>query len=74
MGYIYGFVPVCFHKNGIANILSLAKIRKQYRVTYDSNGSNMLEVHKGDGELHSFVESDRGLFYLDITEERNKNG
>ena len=34
----------------------------------------MLEVHKGDGELHIFVESDRGLFYLDITEERNKNG
>ena len=50
-----------------------AKAKKWYRVTYGSNGSNTFKEHKGDGEVHSFMESDRGLFYQDITEKlKNK--
>eukprot|EP00957_Ditylum_brightwellii_P183225 13956591-Ditylum_brightwellii.AAC.1 len=29
-----------FHKKGAVNILSLAKVKKKYRVTYDSEGMN----------------------------------
>ena len=71
---IPGFGPVWFHKNGISNILLFSKIKKQYRVTYVSNGSNTLEVHKGDCVVRSFVKSDRGIFYLDVTEELKNNG
>ena len=69
MGDLPGFGPAFFHKNDIANILSLSKVKKRYRVTYDSNGSNAFEVHKRDGEIRSFLDSDKGMFYMDITEE-----
>ena len=69
MGDLPGFGPVFFHKNDIANILSLSKVKKRYRVTYDSNGSNAFEVHKRDGEIRSFLDSDKGIYYMDITEE-----
>ena len=72
MGDLTGFVPVWFHQNGIANILSLAKVNKRYRVTYESNGSNAFKVHKGYGEVHSFVGYYRVLFYLYIAEELRK--
>ena len=72
MGDLPGSVPVWFHKNGIANIPSLAKVKKRYQVKYDSNRSNAFEVHKGDGEVRSFVDSNREIFYLDIIEELKK--
>ena len=72
MGDLPGLVPVCFHKNVISNILLLAKVSKRYRVKYGSNGSNPFEVHTGDGEVRSFVDSNREIFYLDIIEELKK--
>ena len=72
MGGLPGFGPVWFHKNEIANILSISKVKIRYQVTYDSNGLNAFEVHKGDGEVRSFLEYDRGMFYLYITEELKK--
>ena len=74
MGDIPGFVTLWFNNNGITNILSIAKVKKRYQVTYDSNGSNVFELKRGDGELCSFVWSDRGVFYLDIVEELKNKG
>ena len=37
--------PVWYHPNFITNILSLAQLKEQYRVTYDSTGNGAFEVH-----------------------------
>ena len=66
IGELSGYGTVWFHPDGIANILSLARIKDEqgYRVTYDSNNGNRFVIHKSDG-------STRGLYYLDVTELAN---
>eukprot|EP00957_Ditylum_brightwellii_P153027 11648703-Ditylum_brightwellii.AAC.1 len=61
-GDLPGFGTVWLYKNGIANILSLALVRKRFRVTYDSD-TNEFYVHKPDGGTHIFKQSERGLYY-----------
>ena len=55
---------VWYYPNGIANILSLRNITKQYRVTMDSSMSTGLQLHKPDGGHYLFTLSDNGLFRL----------
>ncbi len=52
---LLGYRTVWFHPKGIANILSLARVKEQHRVTYDSEGSNEFLVHKTDGTVHCFM-------------------
>ncbi len=59
---------VWYNPKGIANILSLANVKKHYRVTFDSKNGNGFIVHKDNGTQHCFKESQRGLFYLDTSE------
>jgi hypothetical protein len=40
---------VWYHPNGIANILSLARVKEKHRVTFDSADKNQFVVHKKDG-------------------------
>jgi hypothetical protein len=63
-----GYGEVWFNPKGIANILSLAKVEEQHRVTYDSADGQGFTVHKGDGVTRQFKKSKRGLFYLNVTE------
>lgn len=63
----YGMVWYC--PNGIANTLSMAKIRERCRVTFDSRSGNKFLVHKGDGTVQSFRQAKRGLYYLDTAAE-----
>ena len=37
--------PVWYHPHFMANILSLALLKKQFRITYDSEDGGMFEVH-----------------------------
>jgi hypothetical protein len=60
-----GYGTVWYHPNGIANILSLNKVKERYRVTYDSTNGNAFVVHKGDGTPRTFQQLPRGLFYMD---------
>ena len=61
----YGIV--WFHRNGIANILSLANVKNKHAVTYDSsNGNQFMEP---DGSTHIFKQSSRWLYYLNIGKE-----
>jgi hypothetical protein len=70
IGELSGYGTVWFHPDGIANILSLARVKEQgYRVTYDSNDGNRFVIHKSDGSTRMFKESTRGLYYLDVTEQ-----
>ena len=67
VGELSGYGTVWYHPDGIANILSLARVKEQgYRVTYDSDGGNRFMIHKSDGSVRTFEESTRGLYYLDV--------
>ena len=67
VGELPGYGTVWFHPDGIANILSLARVKTKYRITFDSDESNEFIVHKPDGTTRNFKESSRGLYYHDTS-------
>jgi hypothetical protein len=54
--------PVWYNQASIANILSLAEVRKVCRVTMDTSCEPALLVHRADGTVMKFVEHDSGLY------------
>jgi hypothetical protein len=64
IGHLPGFGAVWYHPSGIANILSFAKVAKDFHITYDK--TNGFTVHKEDGAMRRFAKSERGLYYLDV--------
>ena len=42
--------PVWFHPEYITNVLSLALLKKQFKITYDSTKGGSFEVHRPDGK------------------------
>jgi hypothetical protein len=68
MGTIPDFGKVWFNENSIANILSLADVRKARRVTMDSSDDTAFHVHKPDGFGYTrFEEHPSGLYLHDST-------
>ena len=53
---------VWYNKDSIANILSLADVRKVCRVTMDSHNEPALHVHRIDGSVMKFTEHESGLY------------
>jgi len=47
-GDLKGYGTVLYHPTGIANILSLKIVKKEFRVTYDSVADNILNVHESE--------------------------
>ena len=71
-----GFAEVWFHCGVIANILSLALVKEMSRITYDSTRvayATTYVVHKKDGNQHKFIQSTRGLYYCDVSDNSKKN-
>ena len=66
MGDLPGFGEVWYHPGGIANILSLALVKKHFRITFDSHSDNISHVHFPDGKFRDFHESNQYLYYSDI--------
>lgn len=67
IGDLVGYGTVWYNKTVIANILSLERVRKKFRVTYDdgySTKKSRFIVHKPDGETRVFHESKDGLHYM----------
>ena len=62
-----GYGTVWYHPNGIANILSLSKVKEKYRVTFDSDINNQFIVHHTDGTQQIFQQSSQGLYFLDTS-------
>ncbi len=56
---------VWYNPDSIANILSLADVRKVCRVTMDSSNEPALWVHRLDGSVMKFAEHDSGLYVYD---------
>jgi hypothetical protein len=69
IGDLPGYGTVWYHKKGIANILSLSCVKKQHRVTFDSNNGNKFTIHHADGRETVFTESQQGLYYMDTAQE-----
>ena len=53
---------VWFNQNSVANILSLADIRKVCRVTMDTSNEPALLVHRIDGSVMKFTKHSSGLY------------
>ena len=67
IGDLPRYGTVWYHPNGIANILSLSKVKEKYRVTFDSDKNNQFIVHQTDGTQRVFQQSPRGLYFLDTS-------
>jgi hypothetical protein len=65
-GTVPGYGEVWYCPNGIANILSLARVAKTRLVTFDSTNGNQFEVTKDDGTTRIFKQSEHGLYYFDM--------
>ena len=64
--YYDGYGEVWYHPEAMTNILSMANVKKQFRVTYDSNGADRLTVHKPGRQIH-FNCSPSVLYFHDYT-------
>jgi hypothetical protein len=67
VGDLIGYGTVWFYPQGIANILSLALVQKQFYITFDSTNNNGFIVH--NESKRKFVMSVRGLYYCDMGKE-----
>ena len=63
VGHLPGYGEVWLYEEGIANILSLSRVKEKYRVTYDSQDGNKFVVHLGNGSRQIFSQSKAGLYY-----------
>merc|ERR1712157_559423 len=72
IGYIPGYGWVWYHDKGIANILSLSRVKRKFRITYESGDDNMFKVHLANGRIRNFVESARGLYYSDYSKSKEE--
>ena len=67
-----GYGTVWYHPSGIANVLSLGRVRKRYHITFDSKVGNRFLVTKPDGTTFEFKESPTGLYYMDAETQVQK--
>jgi len=57
IGDLPGYSVVWYHRNRIANILSLENFKNKDKVAYDSSNGNQFVAHKSDGTTHIFKQS-----------------
>ena len=68
VGDLEGFPePLWFTPDGIANVLSLASVRKHFPVKYITKGSRARFVVEMEGRKISFNESHDGLYYQELS-------
>ena len=59
--------PVWLDEEGRCNILSIKRVKKYYRIVYDSdNGQGFIVTHRDKGTSREFFESKKGLHYSDF--------
>eukprot|EP00957_Ditylum_brightwellii_P123784 9436065-Ditylum_brightwellii.AAC.1 len=59
IGDLPGFGTVWYYAKGIANILSLSKVAKLFKVMFDSTNGKGFVVHKTDGTSRLFKKSEK---------------
>ena len=65
IGTLPGYGDVWYHPGGIANVLSLAKVSRKYKVTYDSENGHGFVVHSPNKP--TFKETEGGLHAFDMS-------
>ena len=71
-GYLTGYGWVWYYSEGIANILSLSRVKERYRVTFDSAMDNCFYVYKDDGKILKFQEASRRLYYFNTKSQEEE--
>ena len=68
-GILPGHGAVWYHPHVSVNILSMAKLKQQYHITYDSGKENAFVVreHNNTQIKYIFQESHDGLYYHDVS-------
>jgi hypothetical protein len=54
------------HKDGVANLLSLAQLSKSHHITLDTSVDNAFYVYKDNGEYITFKLEPNGLYSLHV--------
>lgn len=67
VGDFHNLGEVWYNADSIANILSLADVRKVCRVTLDTSDEPALCVHRSDGTVMKFAEHASGLYVYDAS-------
>lgn len=74
VGELQGFPgEVWYNPDGIANILSLASVKKHCHAPYDSRCVGVFVVTKPDGSIREFRQSHSGLHYLKVGKDTNQD-
>lgn len=66
VGDLPGFGTVWYNEGSLANILSMAAVRRICRITMDTQVEAAIYVHKANGQVIKFLESSNGLYYHDV--------
>ena len=66
VGDLKNFGTIWYNPQSLANILSLADVRRQNRVTMDTAVEPALIIHRKDGSEMKFLEYKTGLYYYDV--------
>jgi GMP synthase PP-ATPase subunit len=70
VGDLPGFGQVWYNEDSLANILSLAELRKICRVTMDTSKAAEIVVYKHNGDKLKCIESGNGLYYYDTEQSK----
>jgi hypothetical protein len=71
MGTLPGYGLVWYDPVGIANIVSLSRVREKYHISFNSD-NNIFVVTKPDGTVFEFKQSESGLYYYDLVSNKHK--
>ena len=70
VGNLPGYETVWYEPTGIANIISMSRVTKKFRVIFDSEGGNFFRIVLPDREVR-FQLSPNGIYYFDATDREN---
>ena len=66
VGDLKGYGTVWYYPKGIANIFSLYRASKKFRVIFDSEDDNTFIVWNNDTNPRRFIPGPRGLYYCNM--------
>jgi hypothetical protein len=67
-GTVKHFGDVWYNADSLANILSMAAVRKTCRITMDTSVEAAMNIHRKDGSIMKFREYKSGLYYYDVAD------
>ena len=73
VGDLSNFGEVWYNEKSLANILSMAAVRKRNRITMDTDIEAALFVHRHNGTIMKFQEYRTGLYYFDASASKITN-